>query len=256
LTESEEILKEAPEPPSSKPSQINQDNFSHIMNDGSNYQNEFDQFYQNLDMKSRNNCYNHLKKIFKPSTEIIFRIFRDKLALKQKAFSDQIGFNFDDIFLRIHRDHFLISDQNYSLHVFCHLVEATIFEYIQKNPSQNYEQFCRTKLMILKHPKANNLRLALILQDYPLNDLFEKEDIEILSTKEELETRIKEAEWNLISKQIDFYKMNANVEEGEFTCGKCRNKRILSFQKQMRSADEPMTTFFQCQKCNHNWKMG
>jgi len=30
--------------------------------------------------------------------------------------------------------------------------------------------------------------------------------------------------------------------EGEFTCWKCKSKKVFTEQKQMRSADEPMTT--------------
>lgn len=45
------------------------------------------------------------------------------------------------------------------------------------------------------------------------------------------------------------------MKEGEFQCGKCKGRKIQSMQKQMRSADEPMTTFFHCVNCNHRWKM-
>ena len=62
--------------------------------------------------------------------------------------------------------------------------------------------------MIIKHVKARDLQLSLILQSYRLKDYLEKSDLELLSTREELETRNKEAEWNMISKQIDFYKVN------------------------------------------------
>ena len=36
------------------------------------------------------------------------------------------------------------------------------------------------------------------------------------------------------------------VEEGVSECGKCGSKRVYSYQKQTRSADEPMTSFFSC----------
>eukprot|EP00658_Telonema_sp_P-2_P056616 TRINITY_DN45077_c0_g1_i2.p1 TRINITY_DN45077_c0_g1~~TRINITY_DN45077_c0_g1_i2.p1 ORF type:complete len:237 (-),score=82.77 TRINITY_DN45077_c0_g1_i2:227-937(-) len=43
-------------------------------------------------------------------------------------------------------------------------------------------------------------------------------------------------------------------ETDQFQCGKCKKKRCIYFQKQTRSADEPMTTFIKCQECGHNWK--
>lgn len=65
--------------------------------------------------------------------------------------------------------------------------------------------------MILKHAKAKDLKKSLILQNYPIPDLLSKGDLELLSTREELETRNKEAEWNMISKQIDFYKVTVFI---------------------------------------------
>ncbi len=39
-------------------------------------------------------------------------------------------------------------------------------------------------------------------------------------------------------------------------CPKCSNNKAYFFQIQIRSADEPMTTFYKCANpdCGHNWK--
>ncbi|CAM9988249.1 unnamed protein product [Phaeothamnion confervicola] len=42
--------------------------------------------------------------------------------------------------------------------------------------------------------------------------------------------------------------------EGMFECGRCKSKKTTYFQKQTRSADEPMTTFVTCKNCGKNWK--
>lgn len=42
------------------------------------------------------------------------------------------------------------------------------------------------------------------------------------------------------------------VNEGVLTC-KCGSKRVYSYQKQTRSADEPMTTFATCMACKFSW---
>lgn len=44
------------------------------------------------------------------------------------------------------------------------------------------------------------------------------------------------------------------VQEGAFTCSRCKSKRTTYFQLQTRSADEPMTTFVTCIDCNKRWK--
>lgn len=42
----------------------------------------------------------------------------------------------------------------------------------------------------------------------------------------------------------------------EFYCPKCGQRKCTYFQKQTRSADEPMTTFVQCTVCPNRWKFG
>jgi len=43
-------------------------------------------------------------------------------------------------------------------------------------------------------------------------------------------------------------------EGGLFKCKKCGSTAIMVTQLQTRSADEPMTTFFNCTKCNYAWR--
>lgn len=37
-------------------------------------------------------------------------------------------------------------------------------------------------------------------------------------------------------------------------CPKCSNTEALFMELQTRSADEPMTIFYRCTVCRHNWK--
>jgi len=41
---------------------------------------------------------------------------------------------------------------------------------------------------------------------------------------------------------------------GFHRCGNCGSERTTFYQKQTRSADEPMTSFIQCKDCKHRWK--
>jgi DNA-directed RNA polymerase subunit M/transcription elongation factor TFIIS len=47
------------------------------------------------------------------------------------------------------------------------------------------------------------------------------------------------------------------VEEGIYTCPKCKSKKTHHYSRQMRSADEPATTIVTCanQMCQFNWKI-
>jgi DNA-directed RNA polymerase subunit M/transcription elongation factor TFIIS len=42
------------------------------------------------------------------------------------------------------------------------------------------------------------------------------------------------------------------IEEGVLEC-KCGSKRVYSYSKQSRSADEPMTTYATCMACKSQW---
>jgi len=56
-----------------------------------------------------------------------------------------------------------------------------------------------------------------------------------------------------MEEQDDFIENPFEVEEGVIDC-KCGSKRVFSYSKQSRSADEPMTTYAQCVKCNSKWQ--
>ena len=62
---------------------------------------------------------------------------------------------------------------------------------------------------------------------------------------------------NIINKQDeqdDFLVSPFQVEEGVEQCKKCKSFRVMSYQRQDRSADEPMTTYCTCSNCGTNWK--
>ncbi len=47
------------------------------------------------------------------------------------------------------------------------------------------------------------------------------------------------------------------VEEGIYTCPKCKGKKTHHYSRQMRSADEPATTIITCvnKDCQYSWKI-
>jgi transcription elongation factor S-II len=44
------------------------------------------------------------------------------------------------------------------------------------------------------------------------------------------------------------------IADGTFKCGRCKSMKTTYYQLQTRSADEPMTTYVTCLKCNNRWK--
>ncbi|PWN89989.1 putative Rpc11-DNA-directed RNA polymerase III subunit C11 [Acaromyces ingoldii] len=49
-----------------------------------------------------------------------------------------------------------------------------------------------------------------------------------------------------------------NVDKTAIACPKCDNPEAFFMQLQIRSADEPMTTFYRCTErtCGHQWREG
>ena len=55
-------------------------------------------------------------------------------------------------------------------------------------------------------------------------------------------------------KEYDGFIVNPfEIEEGVTTCNKCNSNRVYTHSKQVRSSDEPMTTFAKCFKCKATW---
>ena len=45
-----------------------------------------------------------------------------------------------------------------------------------------------------------------------------------------------------------------NADQTDANCPKCTNRRAYYQQLQIRSADEPMTTFYKCTECGMRWR--
>jgi len=52
--------------------------------------------------------------------------------------------------------------------------------------------------------------------------------------------------------QDNFIENPFEIEEGVLEC-ECGSKRVFSYQKQSRSADEPMSTYATCVSCKNKW---
>ena len=61
----------------------------------------------------------------------------------------------------------------------------------------------------------------------------------------------------LVKSEKDKGKFETNIEASTdtFTCRKCRGNKTTYYQLQIRSADEPATTFINCIDCGNKWKI-
>eukprot|EP00656_Telonema_subtile_P033517 TRINITY_DN3720_c0_g2_i1.p1 TRINITY_DN3720_c0_g2~~TRINITY_DN3720_c0_g2_i1.p1 ORF type:complete len:777 (-),score=263.53 TRINITY_DN3720_c0_g2_i1:2-2332(-) len=106
------------------------------------------------------------------------------------------------------------------------------------------------KMLRINLGRNEQLRTSLLDKSLVSYDLVRMEQKD-MATQEQVEriTLLKEEAWK--DAQVAETPMD---ETDQFQCGKCRKKRCIYFQKQTRSADEPMTTFIKCKECGNNWK--
>lgn len=116
-----------------------------------------------------------------------------------------------------------------------------------------YIKEIRERLMFLK--KNSDLKIELF-EGLIQPDEFAAKDIHEFES-EEVKKRIQMGkDWYMQSLQSDFYLKNTETKEGEIMCFRCKGRKVHTNQKQIRSADEPMTTFCFCLNCKNTWKMG
>jgi len=77
---------------------------------------------------------------------------------------------------------------------------------------------------------------------------------EDMASRSQTKARDEMKKWTLAAQNLDLQMAAAQKITEDYKCGKCGNTRCSYFQMQTRGADEPMTTFVTCIKCNNKWK--
>lgn len=120
-----------------------------------------------------------------------------------------------------------------------------------KKPNDYRTQYRAISANITYTPNAPNVRRRLFTKEWDPLWTGEQSSINLYPELEEIrkneakeEQRIKDA--------YNKKKMSIN---SMYTCGKCKNNKVEHYQKQTRSADEPMTVFANCLVCGNRWKM-
>ena len=125
--------------------------------------------------------------------------------------------------------------------------EADFEEY-----SDSAKEIYKSKFLVLKKALSHNeeLRnnlLGKVISSYDVVRM-ESKDMATKDQAEKLAALVEEA-WK--NAQVACVPMD---ETDQFQCRKCKKRRCVYFQKQTRSADEPMTTFISCRECGNQWK--
>ncbi|KAI9680112.1 MAG: RNA polymerase II elongation factor [Caeruleum heppii] len=126
---------------------------------------------------------------------------------------------------------------------------AAITEYGPET-SAAYKTKLRSLFQNLKNKSNPQLRLRIFSGDISPERF-------VVMTHDELKSAERRAEDEKLEKENEKEMMVPKAEKSistSLTCGKCGQKKVSYGQAQTRSADEPMTTFCECQVCGNRWK--
>lgn len=130
-------------------------------------------------------------------------------------------------------------------------IEASVLKIVGKGQvTGDYRSKVRSLTLNLKDKKNPALRANVVSGSISSDSL-------VTMTAEEMASEEQKAERNALQMQNLFNAKGAEAQEAEtdaFECGKCKKRKCRYYQKQTRSADEPMTTFVQCTNCGNRWK--
>lgn len=128
-------------------------------------------------------------------------------------------------------------------------VEAAVYAAC-KRTDQTYKTKIRSLYLNLRDKKNPNLRRRVINGDISPERLSTMTSQEMASEERRAEDQKLEEE-----NMREAMKPTAvRSTTDQFPCGKCGKRTVAYSQAQTRSADEPMTTFCECQNCGHRWK--
>eukprot|EP00802_Teleaulax_amphioxeia_P021434 Tamp_21791.p1 GENE.Tamp_21791~~Tamp_21791.p1 ORF type:complete len:351 (-),score=93.53 Tamp_21791:71-1033(-) len=77
-----------------------------------------------------------------------------------------------------------------------------------------------------------------------------------MAGKDKIEQKKANMEAKIFQDKMFITAGNLGAESDMFKCSKCKQSRTSFYQKQTRSADEPMTVFITCKVCGHEWRDG
>ncbi len=133
-------------------------------------------------------------------------------------------------------------------------IESKIYE-VANESGANYSKLARERWLILCDRENTSIPILLLSNSLSIADFITKDAKELLKNQRLEKIQQDAKEYTMKALQGDFYLKNSVYKEGEFQCSKCKERKVITVQKQMRSADEPMTTFFTCVTCGNRWKM-
>ncbi|KAL8966735.1 MAG: hypothetical protein Q9183_003237, partial [Haloplaca sp. 2 TL-2023] len=129
-------------------------------------------------------------------------------------------------------------------------VEEAAFQKFGPETKEAYKTKVRSLFQNLKNKSNPTLRVR-VLSNEITPERFVVMTHEDLKSAEQKKQDLEYQKENM--KNAEVAKPERSISTS-FECGKCKQKKVAYNQAQTRSADEPMTTFCECQNCGNRWK--
>jgi len=134
----------------------------------------------------------------------------------------------------------------------CTEITTELWNFIKNNNLDLYDYIINNKLKEIYnklHYKLDGINVIDLVKQKNINsyDLVNLKPSKLSDSFNSLNKQsIKELEINMIKTPLN--------QTTKFKCPKCKKNICSYIEKQIRSADEPMTAFITCNTCNYNWK--
>ena len=146
------------------------------------------------------------------------------------------------------------------------ILEKNIYEYVveyckNNNITQNFKNINFKNLYIAKSRQCyNNLKKDSYVNNDQIHKLIENKKISLENLPNYSYKQLYPQKWKKFNKDLEI--LNKDVSDfdkeveatDQFTCNKCKKNRCVYSQFQIRSSDEPMTSFITCLECGNNWR--
>ena len=144
------------------------------------------------------------------------------------------------------------------------IIEDSIYNYTkdrikEMNITFSWDnELCRRIYMNKLISIYSNIDNKCYVKNEELLNKIKKDEIDIENIAYIDSRKLKPEEWEKYEKKEKaIYDIIHNDELSQvtdmFKCGKCKKRKCTYYQLQIRSSDEPMTTFITCVNCNHKW---
>jgi transcription elongation factor S-II len=134
-------------------------------------------------------------------------------------------------------------------------IEEALYRHFNESAGDEYTNQVKSVKFNLSDPKNKDFKSGV------LKGLITPDQIPTLTStqmagKEKIQEKKKNMDAKIFQDKLFVTAQNQGAESDMFKCSKCKQSRTTFYQKQTRSADEPMTVFITCRVCGHEWRDG